>query len=170
MTDCRRVEETLPAEVLEKMHAGPKSEYPLITPEILSSYDGFLLGIPTRYGNFSAQWKAFWDKTGGLWQSGGLYGKYAGVFISTGTMGGGQEATAIAALSTLSHHGVIFVPLGYAKAFPIMGDVSEVRGGSPWGAGTFAAGDGSRQPTAKELELAGIQGKVFYETVSKAHP
>jgi NAD(P)H dehydrogenase (quinone) len=64
---------------------------------------------------------------------------------------------------------MIYVPLGYAKAFPLLGDLSEVRGGSPWGAGTFAGGDGSRQPSAKELELAGIQGAAFWETVSKVN-
>jgi NAD(P)H dehydrogenase (quinone) len=41
------------------------------------------------------------------------------------------------------------------------------RAGSPWGAGAFAAGDGSRQPSALELEVAQIQGKTFYETVAK---
>jgi NAD(P)H dehydrogenase (quinone) len=149
------------------MHAPPKSDLPTITPDILKTYDAFLLGIPTRYGNFPAQWKTFWDATGGLWQTGGLWGKYAGVFISTGTSGGGQESTAIAAMSTLTHHGIIYVPLGYATTFPILGDLSEVRGGSPWGAGTFSGADGSRQPTAKELELAEEQGKAFYGAVSK---
>ena len=103
---------------------------PAITPDIMKTYDAFLLGIPTRYGNFPAQWKAFWDATGGLWQSGALWGKYAGLFISTGTAGGGQESTAIAAMSTLTHHGIIYVPLGYATTFPILADLSEARGGS----------------------------------------
>lgn len=88
--------------------------------------------------------------------------------MSTGTPGGGQESTAIAAMSTLTHHGIIYVPLGYAKTFPQLTNLSEVRGGSPWGAGTFAAADGSRQPSALELELATIQGENFYQTVSKA--
>ena len=150
------------------MHApGQSSSIPFITPEKLASYDAFLLGIPTRYGNFPAQWKAFWDKTGGLWQSGGLWGKYAGLFISTGTMGGGQESTALATMSTLTHHGIIYVPFGYVKAFGVLSDLSEVRGGSPWGAGTFSGGDGSRMPSEKELGLAKTQGQAFYETVSK---
>ena len=33
---------------------------------------------------------------------------------------------------------VIYVPLGYAKTFGQLTNLSEVRGGSPWGAGTFA--------------------------------
>jgi len=167
--DLYQVAETLPDAVLTKMHAPPKSEIPIITPDILKSYDAFLLGIPTRYGNFPAQWKAFWDSTGGLWQSGGLWGKYAGLFISTGTSGGGQESTAIAAMSTLAHHGIIYVPLGYATTFPILADLSEARGGSPWGAGTFAGADGSRQPSAKELELAEKQGHAFYGAISKVN-
>ena len=88
------------------MHAPPKSDLPVIDAETLAKYDAFLFGIPTRYGNFPAQWKTFWDTTGAQWASGGFWGKYAGLFISTGTQGGGQESTAIAALSTLTHHGV----------------------------------------------------------------
>jgi multimeric flavodoxin WrbA len=104
----------------------------------ITRYDAFLFGIPTRYGNFPAQWKAFWDSTGGQWASGGYWGKYAGIFVSTGTMGGGQESTVIAAMSTLTHHGIIYVPLGYKTSFPILANINEVRGGSPWGAGTFS--------------------------------
>jgi len=167
--DLYQVEETLPQEVLSKMYAPPKSDIPIITPDILKTYDAFLFGIPTRYGNFPAQWKAFWDATGGLWQAGSLWGKYVGVFVSSGTMGGGQESTAIAAMSTFAHHGLIYVPLGYKTSFHILGDVSEVRGGGPWGAGTFAGGDGSRQPTPKEIELATVQGKSFYEAVAKVN-
>lgn len=152
------------------MYAPPKNEaIPVLEdPTVLEAYDAFLIGIPTRYGNFPAQWKAFWDKTGKQWASGGFWGKYAGVFVSTASLGGGQESTVIAAMSTLTHHGIIYVPLGYAKAFAQMTDLSEVHGGSPWGAGTFAAADGSRQPTARELELAEIQGENFYKTVERA--
>ena len=150
------------------MHAPPKSADPVLDdPTVLTQYDGFLLGIPTRYGNFPAQWKAFWDRTGGIWSSGGFHGKVAGLFVSTASMGGGQESTALAAMSTFAHHGIIYVPFGYAKAFGILTDLTEVRGGSAWGAGTFAGGDGSRQPSAKEKELANIQGEEFYKTVAK---
>ncbi|KAG7292877.1 Minor allergen Alt a 7 [Staphylotrichum longicolle] len=168
--DLFQVPETLPQEVLDKMHAPPKpTDVPVLNdPTVLEGYDAFLLGIPTRYGNFPAQWKAFWDKTGKQWSSGGFYGKFAGVFISTASMGGGQESTAIAVMSTLAHHGIVYVPLGYAKAFGLLTDLTEARGGSAWGAGTFAGGDGSRQPSAKELELATIQGEWFYKTVAKS--
>lgn len=167
--DLYQIPETLPADVLQKMHAPAQSaDIPLLEdPATLQEYDAFLLGIPTRYGNFPAQWKTFWDKTGKQWATGGYYGKMAGLFISTASLGGGQESTAIAAMSTLAHHGIIYVPFGFAKAFGTMSDLSEVHGGGPWGAGTFAAGDGSRQPTAKELEIATIQGEEFYKTVAK---
>jgi NAD(P)H dehydrogenase (quinone) len=151
------------------MYAPPKNPDIKILedPSTLEAYDAFLIGIPTRYGNFPAQWKAFWDQTGKQWASGGFWGKYGGVFISTASPGGGQESTAIAAMSTLAHHGIIYVPLGYATAFGQLTNLSEVHGGSPWGAGTFAGADGSRQPTALELEIAEIQGEGFYKAVAK---
>jgi NAD(P)H dehydrogenase (quinone) len=181
------------------MHAPPKSHHPAISVQKLPEYDAMLFGVPTRFGNFPGQWKAFIDMTGGLWQSGALSGKYYGLFISSGTQGGGQESTALAAMSTFAHHGMIYVPLGYKHAFPLLADLTEIRGGSPWGAGTFAvrpppptppnpfdhnlqyiltnffvfrsiqAADGSRQPSQKELELAEVQGKMFYETVSRVN-
>lgn len=162
-----QVPETLPQDVLDKMHAPAKPDYPIATNDTLTEYDAFLFGIPTRFGNYPAQFKAFWDGTSGLWGAGTLHGKPAGVFVSTGSSGGGQETTVINALSVLVHHGMIFVPLGYAKAFGQLTDLSEVHGGSPWGAGAFAGGDGSRQPSALELEITTIQGTTFYETIQK---
>ncbi|EJD55204.1 NADH-quinone oxidoreductase [Auricularia subglabra TFB-10046 SS5] len=165
--DIYQIPETLPQEILTKLYAPAKPPYPVITPEKLATYDAFIFGIPTRYGNQPAQWRTFWDSTGQLWQSGGLYGKHAGLFISTAGAGGGQESTALASISTFAHHGLIYVPLGYKNSFAQLTNLSEVHGGSPWGAGTFAAGDGSRQPTPLELEIAQIQGKTFWETVSR---
>jgi NAD(P)H dehydrogenase (quinone) len=51
----------------------------------------------------------------------------------------------------------------------MLANLDEIHGGSPWGAGTFSAGDGSRQPTELELNIATAQGKAFYEAVAKAH-
>ncbi|KAI0837033.1 putative benzoquinone reductase [Hypoxylon sp. FL0890] len=167
--DIFQIPETLPQDVLSKMYApGPAKDVPVLEdPATLESYDAFLLGIPTRYGNFPAQWRVWWDKTGKQWQTGAFYGKMAGLFISTASLGGGQESTALAAMSTFAHHGIIYVPFGYAKAFSTLADLSEVHGGGPWGAGTFAAPDGSRQPSAKEIEIAETQGAEFYKTVAK---
>ncbi|RCK62305.1 Protoplast secreted protein 2 [Candida viswanathii] len=164
--DIYQVPETLTEDVLKLLHAPTRPNYPIATAETLTQYDGFLFGIPTRFGNFPAQWKAFWDTTGGLWAQGALHGKYAGVFVSSGTQGGGQETTVVNSLSTLIHHGIIFVPLGYAKAFALQSNLDEIHGGSPYGAGTFAGADGSRQPTKLEKEIAFAQGKAFYETVA----
>jgi NAD(P)H dehydrogenase (quinone) len=166
-----RVQETLSDEVLGMMHAPPKPDdvEVLSDPKQLEEFDAFLFGIPTRYGNFPTQWKAFWDKSGGQWAAGKYWGKYAGVFVSTAGLGGGQESTVMNSLSTLAHHGIIYVPFGYAKAFGQMSALDEVRGGSAWGAGTLAAGDGSRQPSKLELEIAQIHGKSFYEVVSKVN-
>ena len=165
--DIYQVPETLSEEVLTKLHAPAKPNYPIATNETLTSYNAFMFGIPTRYGNYPAQFKAFWDATGGLWAQGALAGKIAGIFVSTGTPGGGQESTAMNALSCLTHHGIIYVPLGYANCFAQLANLEEVHGSSPWGAGTFAGADGSRQPTKLELEIAHIQGKTFYQTASK---
>ncbi|KAJ3512236.1 hypothetical protein NLJ89_g3630 [Agrocybe chaxingu] len=162
--DIYQVPETLTEDILTKMHAPAKPDYPIITPDILATYDAFLFGVPTRYGNFPAQWKAFWDSTGQLWAGGKLAGKYGGFFVSTAGLGGGQEATVIASLSTLTHHGIIYVPFGYATAFGQLTNLDEdllgVLEPSP-------AATGARQPSALELEIATIQGESFYKTVSK---
>jgi NAD(P)H dehydrogenase (quinone) len=89
--------------------------------------------------------------------------------VSSAGSGGGQESTVIASMSTLAHHGIIYVPLGYATTFALLSDLSEARGGSPWGAGTFASSDGSRLPSAKELELAEKQGEQFFKHLSKVN-
>jgi NAD(P)H dehydrogenase (quinone) len=73
--------------------------------------------------------QTFWDATGKIWTSGGYAGKHAGVFISTAAHGGGQESTPLAAMSTFAHHGIIFVPFGYSKAFPELTNLKEVHGG-----------------------------------------
>lgn len=99
-----QVPETLPAEVLTKMHAPPKNDYPIASPATLTEHNAYLFGMPTRYGNMPAQFKAFWDATGQLWGSGALDGKAAGIFQSTASQGGGQETTALNHMSTLVHH------------------------------------------------------------------
>ncbi|MCV2423793.1 NAD(P)H:quinone oxidoreductase, partial [Paucibacter sp. DJ4R-1] len=164
-----QIAETLPAEVLTKMGAN-KPDYPELDPANLVNYDAFLFGVPTRYGNMPAQWKSFWDRTGGLWMKQSLHGKYAGVFVTTGTPGGGQEQTVANLISTLAHHGINYVPLGYhAKAFSLLTSFDKPHGGSPWGAGAFAGADGSRQPNEIETGLAEAQGFSFYEKVSKVN-
>jgi NAD(P)H dehydrogenase (quinone) len=91
-----QVAETLPQEVLTKMHAPPKaSDVPEIQAAQLTDADGILFGLPTRFGMVPAQMKSFFDSCGQLWLSGALYGKFVGTFFSTGTLGAGQETTAM---------------------------------------------------------------------------
>ncbi|KAG8831972.1 Minor allergen Alt a 7 [Serendipita sp. 399] len=162
-----QVAETLPTEILAKMHAPPKPDYPVAVPADLLNYDAYLIGISTRYGGWPAQLKTFWDASGQLWATGALAGKFAGAFVGTGGPGGGQESTFYSILSTFVHHGLIFVPLGYKHTSALWNQhFEEVHGGSPFGAGTYA-GDGSRQPSELELNVASIQGREFYNIVSK---
>ncbi|PVV02470.1 hypothetical protein BB560_003080 [Smittium megazygosporum] len=164
--EVRQFPETLSEEILTKMHAPAKdADIPSVTLQDLESADAIMFGFPTRYGNAPAQVKAFWDSTGKLWSSGALQGKMAGIFFSTASQGGGQETTALTFLPNLVHHGMIYVPLGYASTH--LFDLSEVVGGSPYGAGTVANGDGSRQPSAKELEVAITQGERFAKVVAQ---
>ncbi|KDD75456.1 hypothetical protein H632_c676p1 [Helicosporidium sp. ATCC 50920] len=154
-----QISETLNDDILSKMHAPAKAEdVPYITAAELPDYDGYIFGFPTRYGQVPAQFKAFWDSTGGLWTKGALAGKGYSIFTSTGTIAGGQETTVLTSLPMFSHHAMVFVPTGYTMG-PRMFEMGEVRGGSAYGAGTYAGPDGSRQPTDLELELAQHQGK-----------
>lgn len=151
----KRVPETMSPELF--LQAGGKTQNaPVATPQELAGYDAIIVGTPTRFGNMSGQMRTFFDQTGGLWASGALYGKVASVFTSTGT-GGGQEQTITSTWTTLAHHGMVLVPIGYGAQE--MFDVSIVRGGTPYGASTIAGGDGSRQPSAEELAIARYQGE-----------
>jgi len=149
--------ETLSAEILGKMHAAPKAKHAVATLDDLTWADGILIGFPTRFGNPAAQFKSFWDSTGGLWQKGGLVGKPVSCFFGTATQGGGQETSALTAYPNFVHHGMIIVPIGYTD--PRLFSNEEVHGGSPYGAGTLSGGDGSRQPSKLELGVAEHQGK-----------
>ncbi|KAM3213393.1 hypothetical protein ACQJBY_066022 [Aegilops geniculata] len=156
-----RVPETLSEAVLAKMHAAPaREDHPVITASQLAEADGVLFGTPTRFGMMAAQMKAFFDSTGGLWKEQSLAGKPAGVFFATATQGGGQESTALTAVTQLAHHGMLFVPVGGTHGAGML-IMDEVKGGSAYGAGTFAGADGSRVPTGAELALAEHQGRYF---------
>ena len=162
-----QVEETLSPEILAKMHAPAKPDIPTVKISDLPSYDGFLFGTPTRFGMMAAQMKAFWDATGGHWQSGALVNKPAGVFFSTASQNGGQETTALTTVTQFTHHGIIYVPVGYSMPGGEMFALDVPHGGSPYGAGTLAAGDGSRQPSDLELKYAEHQGSHFAAVAKK---
>ncbi|CAH2352303.1 flavoprotein-like protein Ycp4p [[Candida] railenensis] len=166
--DRFQVPETLSEDVLAAIHAPPKdASIPIATVDTLVEYDAFLFGIPTRFGNLPAQFLDFFDKTGKLWAEGSLYHKPVGVFVSTGGQQGGQETTIRSFLTYVSHHGLIYIPLGYGAAFPHLTNFDEIHGGTPYGAGTIAGTDGSKQPNETELAIAKIQGESFTKSASK---
>lgn len=152
----KRVPETMPEAAFKGAGGKWEQAYPVASPQELADYDAVIFGTPTRFGNMSGQMRIFLDQTGGLWAKGALVGKVGSVFVSTGT-GGGNETTITSFHNTLLHHGMVIVGTPYA--IPDMADISEVKGGSPYGAGTIAGGDGSRQPSARELTIARFQGK-----------
>lgn len=160
----KRVADLMPEDVAKSHGAKVDQAAPIASPKELDQYDAILFGTPTRFGNMAAQMRNFLDQTGGLWMKGALIGKVASVFTSTGT-GGGNESTILTFIPTLLHHGMIYVGLPYSC--PELTDISEVKGGSPYGAGTIAGPDGSRQPSAKELAQARFQGKHVAEVTQK---
>jgi NAD(P)H dehydrogenase (quinone) len=160
----KRVPELMPDDVARKAGVKLDQKAPLAKPDELPDYDAIIFGTPTRFGNMAAQMRNFLDQTGGLWMKGALVGKVASVFTSTGT-GGGNESTILTFHPTLFHHGMIVVGLPYAA--PELMDLSEVKGGSPYGAGTIAGPKGDRQPNGKELALARFQGAHVAKIAAK---
>ncbi len=153
----KRVPELVPAEIAAQFHYKTDQAAPVATVNELPEYDAIIFGTPTRYGMMSAQMKNFIDQTGGLWMKGALVGKVGSVFTSSATQHGGQESTILSFHTVLLHQGMVIVGLPYAFAGQM--GVSEVMGNSPYGASTIADGDGSRKPSAVELEGARYQGK-----------
>ncbi len=156
-----QVPELVPDEVLEKSGAKAAraafAHVPVGKPEQLAEADAIIFGTPTRFGNMCAQMRNFLDQTGGLWLSGGLIGKVGSVFTSTASQHGGQETTITSFHSTLLHQGMIIVGVPYSEQRLLAMD--QVTGGTPYGASTITAGDGSRLPSENELAIARFQGK-----------
>ncbi|MBM4308678.1 MAG: NAD(P)H:quinone oxidoreductase, partial [Deltaproteobacteria bacterium] len=157
----RRVPETLPEEVLQKMGAiEPQKRFvhiPVCTVDELATADAIIFGTPTRFGNMCGQMRQFLDATGQLWAKGALVGKVGSVFTSTATQHGGQESTLLSFHITLLHHGMIVVGLPYS--FQDQMRIDEMTGGSPYGTSTIAGGQGERMPSDNELAAARFQGK-----------
>jgi len=153
----KRVPELVPEDVAKAGHYKLDQAAPVASPAELADYDAILFGTPTRYGSMAAQMKNFLDQTGGLWAKGALVGKVGGVFVSTATQHGGQESTILSFHTVLLHHGMLVAGLPYT--FAGQTDNSQITGGSPYGASTIANGDGSRQPSANELDGARYQGR-----------
>ena len=161
----KRVPELVPEDVAKSSGLKVDQAAPVADPNELAEYDAVIFGTPTRFGNMAAQMRNFLDRTGGLWAEGKLIGKVGSVFASTATQHGGQETTLTSFHTTLLHHGMVIVGLPYSAAGQMTLD--EISGGSPYGATTIAGGDGSRQPSANELDMARFQGRHVAEIATK---
>lgn len=161
----KRVPDLMTEEVARKAGGKVDQAAAIATVEELANYDAIIFGTPTRFGNMCAQMRNFLDRTGGLWAGGKLVGKVGSVFISTGTQHGGQETTITSFHTTLFHHGMIVVGVPYACSE--LTNMSEVTGGTPYGASTLAGADGSRQPSANELKIARFQGAHVAQVAKK---
>ena len=157
----KRVPETLSPEVLGKMGASEaqkaQAAVPVCAPDDLAGADAIIFGTPTRFGNMCGQMRQFLDATGGLWLKGSLAGKVGSVIVSSATQHGGQESTILSFHTTLLHHGMLVAGLPYT--FQGQMGISEVSGGSPYGATTIAGGKGERMPGKNELDAASYQGR-----------
>lgn len=164
-----QVAETLPAEVLEKMHATEArkafAHIPLADPKKLAEADAIILGSPTRFGSAAAQMRAFQDATGGLWSSGALIGKVGSAFTSTASQHGGQETTLLAMSTFFFHQGMVVAGVPYSAQELV--NLSEISGGSPYGASAIAGPRGEREVTANELAVARAQGRHVATIASK---
>ena len=164
--DIRRVAETAPPEVAQAAGFVADRTHPQIEGiNSLAEYDGLVIGAPTRFGRMPSQMAAFLDQAGGLWYTDALVGKAAAAFTSTAAQHGGQETTLFSILTNLLHFGCTVVGLDYG--FKAQNGVDVVRGGSPYGATTIANNDGSRLPSAVELDGARYLGKRVADTAAK---
>jgi NAD(P)H dehydrogenase (quinone) len=129
----------------------------------LKNCSGLALGSPTRFGNMAAPLKYFLDGTSGLWLTGGLVGKPAGVFTSTASLHGGQETTLLSMLLPLLHHGMLITGLPYSEAALL-----ETRGGgTPYGASHHAGADGKRALDEHETALCRALGQRLAQLAAK---
>lgn len=163
----KRVPELVPEDVAKAAFYKLDQDAPVADPLELANYDAIILGTATRYGTMAAQMKNFLDQTGPLWVQGALLNKVGSVMVSTATQHGGAELALINAQVFMQHQGMLIVPLSYAYQGQMGNDV--VRGGAPYGMTTTSDGDGSRQPSAQELEGARFQGKRVAEITIKLH-
>lgn len=162
----KRVPELVPEGVAASSGYKTDQEAPIATVAELPEYDAIIIGTPTRYGNMAAQMKNFLDQTGGLWFRDRLVGKVGSAFTSTGSQHGGQETTLQSTHTVLLHLGMVIVGLPYAFKGQLL--MSEVTGGTPYGASTLANGDddSDRQPSENELAGARFQGRHVAQIAS----
>lgn len=163
--DIKRVPETVSEEIARAAKFKLEQTAPVVSVAELEHYDAIVVGSPTRYGRMSSQVASFLDQTGPLWARGALNGKVGAAFTSTATQHGGQETTLFSIITNLLHLGMVIVGLPYS--FQGQMSISEVAGGSPYGATTIAGGDGSRRPSETDLAGARHQGALVARTAMK---
>jgi NAD(P)H dehydrogenase (quinone) len=163
--DIKRVPELVPEEIAKKSYYKLEQKAPIAKIDDLADYDAIIVGTGTRFGRMASQMANFLDQAGGLWASGKLNGKVGAAFSSTATQHGGQETTLFSIITNLMHFGLVIVGLNYG--FGGQQKLDEVTGGSPYGATTITGGDGSRQPSANELDGARYQGRQVAEVAKK---
>ena len=167
IVDVKRVPELVPFEVAKASHYKMDQPAPIALVSDLENYDAIIIGTGTRFGRMTSQMAAFLDQAGGLWARGALHGKVGAAFTSTATQHGGQEMTLFSIITNMLHFGMVIVGLDYGFAGQMGLDLAH--GGSPYGATTIAGGDGSRAPTAVDLDGARYQGRRVAETAAKLH-
>jgi NAD(P)H dehydrogenase (quinone) len=165
IVDVKRVPETVPEGIAKGAHFKLDQAAPVASIADLEAYDAIVVGTPTRFGRMASQMAAFLDQAGGLWAKGALNGKVGAAFTSSATQHGGQEVTLFSIITNLLHFGMVIVGMDYG--YGAQGTVEEITGGSPYGATTIAASNGSRQPTERELDGARYQGRRVAETAAK---
>ena len=144
------------APVTERIEpAVPPEGAPYVEARDLEECAGLALGSPTRFGNMAAPLKHFIDGLGPQWARGTLAGKPAAVFTSTATMHGGQEATLLAMMLPLLHHGMVLVGVPYTEP-----DLNGTRsGGTPYGASHVSGSANDRPVSDEEGRIAFALGK-----------
>ena len=167
IVDLKRVPELVPFDVAKASHYKMDQPAPIALVSDLENYDAIIFGTGTRFGRMTSQMAAFLDQAGGLWARGALHGKVGAAFTSTATQHGGQEMTLFSIITNMLHFGMVIVGLDYGFAGQMGLDLAQ--GGSPYGATTIAGGDGSRAPTAVDLDGARYQGRRVAETAAKLH-
>jgi NAD(P)H dehydrogenase (quinone) len=113
------------------------------------------MGSPTRFGNMAAALKYFLDGTASEWLSGAASGKPAGLFTSTSSLHGGQEATLLTMAIPLLHHGMLITGIPYTEES--LG--ATTTGGTPYGASHVTWNRKADALSAHERELARELGK-----------
>jgi len=163
----RRVHELMPDDRLDenaRAAIDSQSEVEYADVDELATFDGLIIGSPTRFGNRAAQMSQFLDQTGPLWQSGALVGRPCGFFSGASTIHGGHESTILTMSTFAMHHGMVIVPLGY-----LADELQSTRtGGGPYGPTHLSPSDGSKTGLSDdEIAIGVAYGRHFAQITAK---